>query len=384
MLSCLVATVLAGRVPAQQTEGATQPTPAADALPALRAQYLAEVRDLVSRLRDAERAAAVADSLRLLDLPRDTVIVGTMKWLIDKSRTPAFPDAIARAWEDVHRVFGAEARVLHGRTHAARMRSAGTRDTSQKVIDLIELPSSGVLDIFDRVQARESAVVIAGRMSRRAARVIMQAGDDRVVKWLVTPVDPTPLRTGNRELMYVDLVTAPSQVASRCLAGDLVRCRDALGILETVDPLTEWYDAPERRLLVARMRDHLANGPRRAEFVECVDRHSYATCDRILRSMPGYVAPPALPPSARHHLFRLAIAAGGRDAYSRFALGTATVEQRLAAAAGMPIDSIVAHWRSDLMAARPPSPVPSMVSIWTTVAWGIAIMLLALRVVSWR
>ena len=377
----------AGSLHAQAVGGARAPVVlpvTRDSLPALRARYAAEIRELVPLWKAAERAAFVADSLSATRLPPDTIRAGVMRWLIDASRETAVPEALARAWSELSSTFGEEANVLATHRFAARLRKEGGRDTSKMVIDLAEV-FPGRLDIFDRVNENEAVDPIAARITRRGAKIILENGDSTVRTWLVDPFSTAPLRKGVRERMYADLVTAPSQVSSRCLAGDIRRCRDALGLVPTTDPLTEWYDPAERRLLVVRMRELLNVGPQRVAYAQCDERTVYAVCDRVLRAIPRYVAPPALPISARHHLFRIAMREGGNGAYERLAAGSdRSLEDRLASAAKMPIDSVVARWRADVLDAHPPSPTLSVLSAWTAVAWGIAILLIGMRFATWR
>lgn len=384
----LLAVLFAGSLDAQanRNNARATATPAAprDSLSVVRARYAAEIGELVPIWKSAQRAAAVADSVSATRLPPDSLRAGELRWLLDASQSSSVPDAVTRSWSEISSVFGAEADVLKSHLFVARLRLEGGKDTTRKVFDLAEV-HPGRLDIFDRVSEDEAIDPIAARITRRSAKIILEYGDSAVIRWLVEPFNPMPMQTGIRERMYADLVTAPSQVSSRCLAGDLRRCRDALGLVPTADPLTEWYDPGERRLLVVRMRELLNVGPQRVPYAQCDERHAYAVCDRILRAIPRYVIPPALPTSARHHLFRIAITAGGNGAYSRLATGPArSVESRLADGAGMPIDSLVARWRADVLAAHPPSPNLSALSAWTAVAWGIAILLIGMRFATWR
>ena len=357
---------------------------AGDSLDALRERYTAEMRELVPQWKAAVRAAAVEDSLSVPALPPDTIRVGPMRWLVDASRSSSIQEALTRSWSHVQPAFGTAADVLRQPLFAARLRVDGGVDTSRKVIDLAQVVD-GRLDIFDRAPQNEKPEAIADRITARASRLILQRGDSGVLHWLQDPYSPQPIHAALRERMHADLVTSASQVSSRCLAGDLARCRDALGLVPAADPLTEWYDAGERRRLVMKMHEILSVGPQKAQYDECVVRESDAACQRLLRTRPRYVVPPPLPMALRHHLFRVALQTGGAGAYTRLAAGPPrSVEARLADAAQIPIDSLVGMWRSDILAARPASPMPSLLSAWTAIAWGIAVLLVALRFTAWR
>jgi hypothetical protein len=384
----LIALASAGALHAQvvgrHTQSLVDVPSSGDSLSALRARYAAEISALLPTWKSAERDALVADSVNASRLPPDSLRAGAMLWLLDDSPRSSVQEAVTRAWSELSSVFGAEANVLKNHLFIARLRPEGGRDTTKKVFDLAEV-YPGRLDIFDRVSENEAVEPILGRITRRSAKIILESGDSAVLRWLVEPFNPIPLQKGARERMYADLVTAPSQVSSRCLAGDLRRCRDALGLVSVADPLTEWYDPGERRLLVTRMRELLNVGAQRPAYTQCDQRRAYAVCDRILRSIPHYSAPPPLPTSSRHHLFRIAMNAGGNGAYSRLVSGPArNVDSRLADAARMPIDSLVARWRADVLDAHPSSPNLSALSAWTAVAWGIAILLVGVRFATWR
>lgn len=354
-----------------------------DSFPALQARYAAEIQSLIPKWKQAERAAVLADSLNASRLPADTVRAGSLRWLTDANEGTLVSEAVTRSAKALTSFFGTEANVLATHLFVARFRPFGGKDTTRKVIDLAEV-FPGRLDIFDRVNDNESPNVVIERILKRSGQIIVGA-DSSVIRWLVQPFTPLPATNRVRERMFADLVTAPSQVSSRCLGGDLQRCRDALGLRPTADPLTEWYDAPERRLLVLRMRELLDVGAQHAAYAQCDQRRVYAVCDHILRSIPRYAVPPALPTSSRHHFFRIAIQAGGSGAYERFAAAPSRpLEERIADAARMPIDSAVALWRADVVGARPLSPTLSTLSAWTAIAWGIGIMVIALKAASWR
>jgi hypothetical protein len=362
----------------------SQRSASADSLARLRARYEAEIRALVPQWEAAMKVAVEAARADSVVLPPDTIRLGNLTWLLDASRGSKVQEAVTRSWSWLEPAFGRGTEALRGRIFAARFRRAGTKDTTRHVIDLAQVVSKQ-LDVFERLNDDESVDAMAERMTAHLAKLILQGGDTAVSKWLIDPYSPGPLQEGVRERMYADLVTSASQVSSRCLAGDLKRCRDALGLVPVNDPLLEWYDPAERRLLVKRMDGLLNVGPQKVQFDECVTRHAYATCDRILRRIPGYVVPPPLPASARHHLFRIALHAGGPDAYERLMAGPArSVDARLGDAARMPVDSVISRWRNDLIDARPASPMPSPLTSWTAVAWGIAIVLISLRFSAWR
>jgi hypothetical protein len=88
---------------------------------------------------------------------------------------------------------------------------------------------------------------------------------------------------------------------------------------------------------------------------------------------------------ARFTLVHLALRLGRREAYHRLLADTlASVGARLAAAAGMSEDSLVARWRAEIIAARP---VPVEMPSWAFVialGWMVFFAGCGLRSSRWR
>jgi hypothetical protein len=84
-------------------------------------------------------------------------------------------------------------------------------------------------------------------------------------------------------------------------------------------------------------------------------------------------------------LVREALQIGGREAYRRLVADPAApIGARLAATAGLPLDSLVVRWRSRALAARPPR---ITLTWWTSAAalgWTLILGLCALRSSRWR
>jgi hypothetical protein len=181
--------------------------------------------------------------------------------------------------------------------------------------------------------------------------------------------------------VYVELVTAPSVAVRRCYAGALDACSAALGIVEG-DRIPIWYDAAERRVLVRQLQDVLNSGLRPAVVNACVQAGSDGACLDVLHALQ--IEPP-LSSDARQSIARMALAAGGRDAFRRLSRSAGQpIARRLVLAGGVPLDSLLHQWRDQVIAARP-RPVTMAASMgWTTLAWSLVFGLLALRSTRWR
>src|SRR5437660_802787 len=192
-----------------------------------------------------------------------------------------------------------------------------------------------------------------------------------------------------RAAVYVLLVTAPSQAARSCFLGAISDCRNALALGESPDPLQQWYpSAGERRALVLRSfaeyfgySDHGAGKP----ALQSCGAGSDAACTELLRSLPPGALPRPLTYDARAALVHVALRLGGREAYHRLvAAAGEPIADRPAGAAGVSVDSLVAQWRSEILAARPaPVTLPPW-GPWAALGWTAVFAVCALRSSRWR
>ncbi len=210
-------------------------------------------------------------------------------------------------------------------------------------------------------------------------RAYWKSGDTTLTRWL----DPASFAIGffrplatDAERTHVELVTAPSQAVRACQAGDLLRCLDAVGVRPMQDPLRELY-SPEERVALAR---ELVPGTRNLNS-GCLVQGRAAACDSLLRD--HNLALP-LSQDSRRLLVRFALADGGAGALRRLRETAGTLGERLGAAAGVPVNSLVAEWRARAVAARPdPVTAPGRTAV-STLCWAGLFGLLALRSTRWR
>ncbi len=112
----------------------------------------------------------------------------------------------------------------------------------------------------------------------------------------------------------------------------------------------------------------------------CVE---YYVDSRHDESLVPIVSPP-LPRGVRDGFVRQVLALGGDGAYGRLRATEGTIADRLEAAAGMPVDSVIVSWRSGLLDAvgRPTS--TSLPIALGAVLWAVLFSGLALRSTRWR
>ena len=193
---------------------------------------------------------------------------------------------------------------------------------------LVGLPDTGTA-VHVQTSAGSSAVD-AALLDRFGEMMI--AGVPEVQRWIESP-PPLSLDEAQRrdQAMYA-FVTANGAIQRRCVAGGLVACRVALNIRQ--------IDGPE-------------NGGRYSPFM-------------------------------RADLLYFALDLGGTGSWERLRSSSdTTLEGRLAAAAGVPMDSLLTQWRRGLLALRPATSVLPIRSGLIAIGWTLALLLGALGASKW-
>ena len=341
---------------------------------AMATQDPGELQRRLARLDALEREAAEtlarADSLRRERL--DTVRSGGLVILVRPGDAGLVRHAAPSAWAALDSLYGDEARALAAEPFLFYIMTRPVR----------YLPPQA--DRLQRVMAGEDAtsddvsrqLIVAGGAAMRAR------GDTAFTNWLGPILLPAIHAGAQFGRVYVELVTAPSVAVRHCYDGDVAGCRAALGLLDGHDPVAVWFDARERRALVQR-RTVVELRTVRAAADACLTGKSDAGCLEVLHAVE-FLEPP-LSIEARHSLARLALAAGGRAAYGRLQRSVGRpLSERLAIAAALPSDSLMARWRSTILAARPKAVTLAARGAWIALGWAVVFGLLALRSTRWR
>src|SRR5882672_2317747 len=210
--------------------------------------------------------------------------------------------------------------------------------------------------------------------------------DAALADWLGAALRPTLRPQDERAVVFVLLVTAPSEAVRSCFLGDIARCKDVLQIGDTTGLQGRWYATPAEReaLVIESFEFVFARGATAPTLQRCRQHHDDA-CTALLQSLRPGTLPSPLARAARILLVREALRAGGRDAYRRLvARPSEPIGERLASAAGMDIDSLVVRWRNDVRAARPkPLDLPWWAG-FAAIGWTAFFGLCALRSSRWR
>ena len=146
--------------------------------------------------------------------------------------------------------------------------------------------------------------------------------------------------------------------------------------------MLEWFDAADRRHYV---EDHLKFLPAsQSQYAACASGDD-ATCIALMRLAPHARPGPPLGITARLFLLALALDAGGRHGFDRLLdRPTQPLDARLAAAAGISVDSLTDHWRARVLSAHPQTVAADERAAWGAVVWGVLFALVALRSTRWR
>jgi hypothetical protein len=116
----------------------------------------------------------------------------------------------------------------------------------------------------------------------------------------------------------------------------------------------------------------------------CVEGRSADACTALLRRLPARSLEPPLRNGPRA-LVEQALDLGGPDAYDRLmASPHRPLGERLAVAAGVPQDSLVARWRARVIVARPRAVTLTPRGAWAAFVWILVLGALALQSTRWR
>ena len=345
-----------------------------------RGQEAAAVRRRIAQLTEARqrRLAEVthADSVARARIPLDTVRVGAFRIIAGVSMAPMVAVAADSAWRTLEHTFGRTARVL---------------DRFPFVINVVgqaegEIPVSSRVAFGITFPVGTDRETLTRRFVAQGAQTIGQeVNDSSLVAWMGSYLTPSGPNSDRSDLVYLELVTASWSAARSCYLGDLAACRRALGVTGRDDPILNWYDAADRRMLVRAYETSWWHRIAAVKYQRCIAGGTDADCEVALRALPSIAITPPLSGTARLHLVETALEVGGPGAYDRL-LATAgrPMEARLAAAARLPGDSLFALWRGRVLTARPKTVALQAKGAWAAVLWSTLLGFLALRSTRWR
>ena len=171
------------------------------------------------------------------------------------------------------------------------------------------------------------------------------------------------------------------------MAGSLGACWDAVGVREGDDLWKDLYTDADRREFVRSLNSYWRSSSvlgRDPLWDGCVDLGLTAACDALLKRR---FEEPVIPLSGafRASLTFRALQIGGQGSYLRLISDEPlSPRDRLAHAAGVDADSLMAVWRDEIMAARPKHAAGMGRAGATALGWILLLLFLAARSTRWR
>lgn len=351
---------------------------------AAQAGTAAELRDAATRVRQLQRQRDSLDALiRARDAQRDRAL-GWKQVQVGRLRVELLPDEVAglepgvrRAWELVRQRFGRladDGTLVHLRLQ--RDPGRGARPTTSVSIFRLDRARSGQPYTTHRVVGSAEVDSLAFGIAVSAMEALNATHDSLLTPWVgvsVPLVEPPRLRGR----VYVHLVTSPYQLARSCQIGDLRACARALGIEQPVD-FSGWFEPAERRRLAG-------TEPWGQLYRSCEKAGYIPACDSVLAADPSRVLLPLGDADSRASLLLTLLELGGSEALARVdAARGAPLPDRLAAGAGVPLDSLLRRWHASILAARPLPVTVRSRDAATAMFWFVVLLALALGSTRWR
>jgi hypothetical protein len=202
-------------------------------------------------------------------------------------------------------------------------------------------------------------------------------------------------RRGNLPLRREDIAREPewgsvrfevletrSLLGPRCYRGDISACSMLLGFTRVDNPIAAWYDSTARLEMVTEAQSSLVRQNREATE-SCLAGNDDA-CLRALRAARRTYELPPGGPLSRDALTWQAIQIGGEGAVTRLLSHPGTPDEALAAAARVPIDSVIRVWNQNMRrgALGSDSLTPAMTLV--AIGWVIILLGLSTRITRWR
>lgn len=206
---------------------------------------------------------------------------------------------------------------------------------SRQSISIAGLPDTGTATRFSPLvssRVLSSPERAAHEMLSHFGNMMVGSAAASIRRWL--PAGPSLILPDidRREQAMYALVTGDGNAQRACVMGDLDACAYVLGLREplTADPGGQYY------------------------------------------------------PLARADLLLFALDQGGPGAWERLRNGPgASVEELLAAAADMPVDSLLSRWRQGLLAMRPDRGPISGITTLAFLAWSSVVLAASLGIAKW-
>lgn len=286
----------------------------------------------------------------------DQVEVGGLRIRTNRSPLPV-AEAAREAWTVLDGYYGTELARLPLRT--LTIEGIDPDSTHGELGDLADL-----VMFWDRPAHTLALALVTG--------VVPPPDDPALLAWLRGAPAPVASLTLALATVRTQLLLSPFSSGRDCVAGALPSCKAALALL----PGAEWPDAAfplasDRRELVRHLAQNGAGAAQRDATGRCLSAGDDAACSAFVGSLEVGALPSVTPSTTRQTLLAVALARGGPDAYHRLrATAGRPIADRLEAAAGVPVDSLLSEWLGAIdAAARATTPWSAQVGfsgmVWT-------------------
>ncbi len=331
--------------------------------------YRAKVERLAAHLDAVRAQARAADSMPALD----TVEMGSRRFLVRPERRGFLAEAADITWDTLVTELGADTALIPD----APLLVEFARD------ERIRVPQGVGLYLIRHIGGTEE---VAAELVRYIKLTTWEGLDADLLQWIRSPSGFAPLTKTQAEVVYTELATAPWESVRRCYDGEVAACARVLDLESAADTASLWYTPEEQRRAIERhggswwMTMTVRTSP---DYIGCVDGDDRA-CAAFLNEHMWIIGWP-LSVTARESMLRVALAAGGEGVLGRLAQpGAGSTGSRLAAAAGIPRDSLIALWRDRILAAAPDQVVLTGSVGGTALLWVLLLVLIAMRSTRWR
>jgi len=352
----------------------------------------ARIEALIPRVEEADRAADLAernrsDSVRAANqVPQDTVMIGPFMVVTPDGQTELAKEALSPHIGEVLPWIRGSEELL--RDHAWAYQYGWFSEPI--FLDSVTVHNVTIHRRYSRARSRTWIRTALGEALHDAL-----PAEDPELRDLASPSNLLP--TDDWGWVYRALASAPNLSAEECLDGDLAWCWEALGLAEPIASDPVWASPDQRRRLVrSRYERFLWMSPDRMGTREnllwgCLVLEEDRGCDLILEGYhlrEGYAGrgyPLTLSGNARASIVGEALRMGGIGSFTRLTANPdEPLRNRLAHAAGIPPEELVALWREKVLAGRPNAQAGLLRTPFPLVFWILLMIAFALRSSRWR
>ena len=342
---------------------------------AQKAEYEHRLDSLVRVLQ-----ALSTDSVKATRRATDSVTIrlGPLAIVADRSDRALVESAVQRVDTLFGRMLGSTPPSFEGWTLRLRADAA-----SGRIVHMLSLRDNNRIDraITETVP---TAAAVGDAIISRTGMIVARLTDSTFRGWLGNDLSIDLHGASKAEWTgaWLNAAGTGNQLVSACMKGDTRSCVNGLDLLSAPAPLHGWYTPEERSALVIVWSHDYGHIP--LVGTSSCAMGSMAACDSVFLNPSGPHIESPLAGSSRRTLTELALSVGPPGAASRLMQTVGTPQQRLATVAGIPIDSLVALWRANVVANHSAADITSVSALVAALLWSTLIAAMALRSSRWR